>query len=132
MNQPLLSASVNTISLDQIKARMGSPPWWKPVVLAEHIVGTVICEPPDQVNDLHCHDFDEWWLVLEGRIDWVIEGAGNGPVKATSGDFIFIPALTFHQIFPTGGGPSIRLALSLPGHGHLAEKPANKARIRID
>jgi mannose-6-phosphate isomerase-like protein (cupin superfamily) len=132
LNTPILDETLNSISLEKIKAEMGPPPWGRPVVVADHIRGTVICQNSGQINDRHCHDYDEWWVILEGEIDWVIEGREDRPVKAKAGDFVFAPAQTFHQIYPTGGKPSIRLAISLPGSGHLHERPARRAKITIE
>jgi len=131
IQSPVLSAALNTISIEEIKKQLGPPPSSCAVVLAEHLSVAFIYQPSGQINDRHCHDYDEWWLVLEGEIDWVIEGREE-PVHAKAGDFVFVPAMTFHHIFPTGGKPSIRLGVALPGHGHLHEKPARKAKITIE
>ena len=131
LNNPILDATLNTISLEEIKAEKGPPPWSHAVVLADHIVGNVIYQDAGQINDNHCHNYDEWWIVLEGEIDWVIEGRDE-PVTAKAGDFIYVPAQTFHHIFPKGDGPSIRLGMALPGQGHLHERPENKVRVIIE
>ena len=131
LNNPILDATLNTISLEEIKAKKGPPPWSHAVVLADHIVGNVIYQDAGQINDNHCHNYDEWWIVLEGKIDWVIEGRDE-PVTAKAGDFIYVPAQTFHHIFPKGDGPSIRLGMALPGQGHLHERPENKVRVIIE
>jgi mannose-6-phosphate isomerase-like protein (cupin superfamily) len=131
LNRPILDATLNSISLEEVKKAMGPPPWSHPVVQADHVVGVVICQEPGRVNDRHCHMYDEWWVVLEGQIDWIIEGREDRPVRAKAGDFVFVPARTFHQIFPKGNGPSVRLGIALPGHGHLHEKPAGRARVSI-
>ena len=70
--------------------------------------------------------------MLEGEIDWIIEGREDNPVHARPGDFVFVPALTFHHIFPKGGKPSIRLGMALPGHVHLHERPERKAKIMTE
>lgn len=132
LNNPILDATLNSISLEKIKKEMGPPPWSYPVVRADHVVGVVIYQNSGQINDRHCHDYDEWWVVLEGEIDWVIEGREDQPVKARAGDFVYVPSQTFHQIFPRGGSPSVRLGIALPGHGHLHEKPAQKAKVTIE
>ena len=132
LNNPILDATLNSISLERIKEEKGPPPWSHSVVIADHVCGTVIYQNPGQDNDRHCHNYDEWWVVLEGEIDWVIEGKEDTPVQAKAGDFVFVPAQTFHHIFPKGDVPSVRLGVSLPGHGHLHEKPERKARIHIE
>jgi len=132
LDNPILSAALNSISLEEIKKQKGPPPWSHSVVSTDHVRGVVIYQDSGQVNDRHCHNYDEWWAVLEGEIDWVIEGREDRPVKAVAGDFVYVPAMTFHHIFPTGGRPSVRLGIALPGHGHLHEKPERKVRVTID
>lgn len=132
LNNPILDATLNNISLDEIKKEMGAPPWGRRVVLTDHVTGMVICQNPGQINDRHCHDYDEWWVILEGEIDWIVEGREDRPVEVKTGDFVYVPSHTFHQIFPKGDKPSIRLALSLTGRGHLHEKPVRRAKITIE
>ena len=132
LNNPSLDATRNNINLEEIKKEMGPPPWHHAVVLTDHVKGTVIYQNSGHVTDRHCHDYDEWWVVLEGEIDWVIEGREERPVKAKAGDFVYVPAQTFHHIFPTGGKPSVRLGISLPGKGHMHEKPDRKVKITIE
>ena len=130
-NNPILGAALNTISLAKIKEEMGPPNWSHSVVLADHVAGVVIYQDAGTVNDNHCHNYDEWWVVLEGEIDWVIEGRDE-PVQAKVGDFVYVPALTFHHIFPKGDGPSVRLGIALPGQGHLHERPEHKIRVTLE
>ena len=132
LNNPILDATLNNISLEEIKKEMGPPSWSYPVVRADHVAGIVIYQNSVQINDRHCHDYDEWWVVLEGEIDWIIEGREDRPVEAKAGDFVYVPAQTFHQIFPKGGKPSVRLGIALPGHGHLHEKPERRVKIAIE
>ncbi|MDE0185613.1 MAG: cupin domain-containing protein [Candidatus Poribacteria bacterium] len=132
LKTPILSDTLNNISLEDIKKMMGPPPWSHPVVLAEHVVGVVIYQNPGHINDRHCHDYDEWWVVLEGEIEWVIEGREDRPVKASAGDFVYVPARCFHHIFPKGDKPSVRVGIALPGHGHLHERPERKAKVTVE
>jgi len=131
LSNPILDATLNHIDLEAIKSEMGPPPWSRSIVLADHVRGVVIYQYSGQENDNHCHNYDEWWVVLEGEIDWIIEGREDQPVEAKAGDFVFVPAQTFHHIFPKGGKPSVRLGIALPGQGHLHERPARKANITI-
>ena len=131
-NTPILGSALNRINLEEIKREMGPPPCSRLVVSSDHVVAAVIYQNSGQINDRHCHDYDEWWVVMEGEIDWIIEGREDRPVHAKAGDFVFVPALTFHHIFPTGGKPSIRVGVALPGHGHQHEKPPAKAHVTIE
>ena len=131
LSNPILDATLNHIDLEAIKSEMGPPPWSRSIVLADHVCGVVIYQYSGQENDNHCHNYDEWWVVLEGEIDWIIEGREDRPVEAKAGDFVFVPAQTFHHIFPKGRKPSVRLGIALPGQGHLHERPARKASVTI-
>lgn len=108
--------------LAEIKERQGTPPWGVRVAITENVVGTLICQAPGHPNDRHYHIRDEWWLVLEGEIDWEIEGQAER-VHARAGDFVFVPKGTFHHIHVVGDRPAIRLALSFPGEPHRHERP---------
>lgn len=129
---PILSSTLNHIALDDIKREMGPPNWSRAVTLADHVVGVVIYQDAGTENDRHCHTYDEWWMVLEGEIDWVIEGREDEPVHARAGGFVFVPARTFHTIHPKGDGPSVRVGVALPGHGHLHERPERQVTIDIE
>src|SRR5205823_14816242 len=67
--------------IDDIKRAKGAPPWSEKIVVNDQIVSTLICQPPGHPNDRHYHLVDEWWLVVEGEIDWEIEGQAE-PVRA--------------------------------------------------
>jgi mannose-6-phosphate isomerase-like protein (cupin superfamily) len=108
-------------TIEEIKRSKGTPPWSEKVVVNDQTVGTVICQPPGHSTDRHYHLADEWWVVLEGEIDWEIEGQ-DAPVHARAGDLVFVPANHFHHIHPTGRGPSIRLAITPPGEFHRHER----------
>ncbi len=107
--------------LEEIKRAKGAPPWVEKLVINDQIVGTLICQPSGHATDRHYHLTDEWWVVLEGEIDWEIEGRTE-PVRARAGDFVFAPARHFHHIRPTGTTPSIRLAITPPGEFHRHER----------
>jgi quercetin dioxygenase-like cupin family protein len=108
--------------IDEIKKAKGAAPWVEKLVVNDQIVGTLICQPPGHQTDRHYHLTDEWWIVLEGEIDWEIEGHA-APVRARAGDFVFAPARHYHHIRPTGAGPSIRLAITPPGEFHRHDRP---------
>ena len=129
--KPILAETLNHVSLDEIKKEKGEPNWVHQLVGADHVNSMLICQNPGTETDYHCHDYDEWWVVLEGEVHWEIEGRDD-VVVAKAGEFVFVPAMTFHHIHPSGDGPSIRLAVTLPGHGHLHERPDKKVRLTIE
>lgn len=109
--------------IDEIKRAKGAPPWAVQIVANDQIVGTLICQAPGHANDRHYHLVDEWWLVIEGEIDWEIEGQAE-PVRARAGDFVLAPANHFHHIRPRGTGLTLRLAITPPGEFHRLTRPA--------
>jgi quercetin dioxygenase-like cupin family protein len=128
LEKPILSSGLNHAQLEAIKKEKGEPNWVHQLVDSDFVRGVLICQSPGSETDNHCHDHDEWWTILEGEIHWDIEGREE-TVVAKAGDFVFVPALTFHHIRPAGDGPSIRLAVTFPGKGHLHERPARRLEI---
>jgi quercetin dioxygenase-like cupin family protein len=61
---------------------------------------------------------DECWTVLEGKIQWEIEGVGV--VEGRPGDFIFVGRGHAHRMTTVSDTPSIRLAFVLPNPDPLA------------
>jgi mannose-6-phosphate isomerase-like protein (cupin superfamily) len=120
----LLGAAKLHARVEDIKRSKGAPPWSEKLVVNDQIVGTLICQPAGHTTDTHYHLVDEWWVVLEGEIDWEIEGAEL--VRARAGDVVYAPALHYHHIKPTGAGPSIRLAITPPGEFHRHDRPAGQ------
>ena len=118
----ILGSGAFRIGLDEIKRRRGAPPWGEPVVLTDQMTGTVICQAPGTPNDRHYHLYDEWWVVLEGEIQWEIEGQTD-PVRTKAGDFVFVPRGHYHLISVKGDRPAIRLAVSVTGEVHRHDKP---------
>ena len=117
----ILTTGFHSISLDDVKSRHGDPPWNDSVVFTDEMQGTLICQSPGHPNDKHYHKHDEWWLVMEGEIHWEIEGQSE-PVKAKTGDFVFVPKHHYHHIHVKGNKPAIRLAISVAGETHLHDK----------
>ena len=68
-------------------------------MLTDDIQAFLICHPPGQPNDTHYHHHDEWWIVLQGEIDWYIEGE-TAPIHARAGDFVFGPKHLWHHLEP--------------------------------
>ena len=120
----LLGAGTLHARIDELKRTKGAPPWAEKIVVNDQIVGTLICQPAGHQTDTHYHLLDEWWFIVEGEIDWEIEG--QPAIHARAGDFVYAPALHYHHIKPTGSGPSIRLAITPPGEFHRHDRPAGQ------
>lgn len=58
----------------------------------------------------HFHEsFDEWWFILDGQVNFLIEGV---PLfTANQGDIVFAPIGRWHRPTPTGKGNGTRIAV---------------------
>ena len=117
----ILVPGSHSVNLEDVKSRHGEPPWNELVVSTDEMRGMLICQSPGHPNDKHYHNHDEWWLVMEGKIHWEIEGQSE-PVKAKKDDFVFVPKRHYHHIHVKGDKPAIRLAISVAGEVHLHDK----------
>lgn len=96
---------------------MGPPPWSKRLIADERQLVTLIAAPPGGGNRPHWHrDFDEWWVVLAGRLEW--ELTGGIVLQATQGDIVWVPRGTVHHIRNVGEELSLRLAVAMPPATH--------------
>jgi hypothetical protein len=67
--------------------------------------------PPDTERG-HVHvEYGELWLILEGKIDYLIEGLPF--FTAEPGDVVYVPAGRFHR--PTFGGTGMATRLGING-----------------
>ena len=115
-----LDGSYNQVitRLEETKKRMGAPPWSVRVVYNEIISGVLICQNPGEGNRWHYHpDSDEWWVLLEGEMEWDIEGVGK--IQAGPGDIVFCRRQVRHIMKCIGSKPSIRLSISIPDVPHV-------------
>ena len=62
----------------------------------------------------HRHDWDEAYYVLEGEIEFQIDGQ---PVKSTAGDFNYLPRNTVHGFKGASQSPARVLIFAAPAHG---------------
>jgi mannose-6-phosphate isomerase-like protein (cupin superfamily) len=109
-------------SLEALKAEKGAPPWSVRLVTNQTQQAFLIHQGPGHPNDTHYHEHDEWWVVLEGRIAWYIEGREE-PVIAEAGQIVYGPANRWHHIEILGDGPSTRLAINTLGEFHRYDRP---------
>lgn len=122
---PILDSGTLHARIEAITAKHGAPPWSEPIVLTEDMQAFLICQAPGHPNDTHYHMHDEWWLVLQGEIDWYFEGAAE-PVRAKPGDVVFGPKLRWHHIEPVGDVTTIRLGINVRGEYHRYDRPGCK------
>lgn len=96
-----------------VVGQMGSPPWSRRLIADERQLVTLIASPPGGGNRPHWHrEFDEWWVVLAGHLEW--ELTGGIVVQATKDDLVWVPRGTVHHIRNRGQELSLRLAVAMP------------------
>jgi mannose-6-phosphate isomerase-like protein (cupin superfamily) len=99
--------------------KMGPPPWSARLIRDERNLVTLIANPPGSGNRPHWHrEFDEWWIVLAGRLQW--ELTGGIVVQAAKDDIVWVPRGTVHHITNVGDENSLRLAIAMPPAVHYA------------
>jgi len=62
----------------------------------------------------HHHDWDEAYYILEGEIDFEVDGK---PVKSKRGDFNYLPRNTVHGFKGASSTPARVLIFAAPAHG---------------
>ena len=106
--------------IPEVVERMGPPPWSVCLIRDERNVVTLIASSPGAGNRPHWHkDFDEWWMILAGRLQW--ELTGGTVFEATRDDLVWVPRGTVHHIKNVGDDLSLRLAVSMPPAVHYFE-----------
>jgi quercetin dioxygenase-like cupin family protein len=97
--------------------QMGAPPWSKRLIADERQLVTLIASPPGGGNRPHWHrEFDEWWVVLAGQLEW--ELTGGIVIRAAKDDLVWVPRGAVHHIRNVGHDLSLRLAVAMPPAMH--------------
>jgi len=93
--------------------------WSYTVINTKSNRATLIAQMPGEGNRLHYHsDWDEWWYILKGEWEWLVEGE---TMKVTKGDIVFIERNKRHKITAAGDKQAIRLAVSRDDVDHIYE-----------
>jgi quercetin dioxygenase-like cupin family protein len=105
------------IKTSEIIAEKGEGPWYEPLFSDGRNNTGLICDLPGTASDHHWHpDFDEFWVVMKGNIDFDI---GDYPtIHASKGDIMSAPAGKRHQMMTVGDESSVRLHISKIGSNH--------------
>jgi mannose-6-phosphate isomerase-like protein (cupin superfamily) len=97
--------------------QMGPAPWSKRIIADERNLVTLIASAPGGGNRPHWHrEFDEWWVVFAGTLEW--ELTGGVVVRAKKDDIVWVPRGTVHHIRNVGDDLSLRLAVAMPPAMH--------------
>ena len=110
--------NLSLAQFEELKEKMGEPPWAVRIVYNKRFGGVLICQNPGEGNRLHYHpDADECWVILEGSWEWYIEGKGKKRVEKN--DIVTVKEGTPHQITCVGENPGIRFAITAPDVNHV-------------
>jgi len=100
-----------------VVAEKGPPPWSVRLIADERNLVTLIANPPGTGNRPHWHkDFDEWWFVLSGRLQWELTGGTR--FEASKDEIVWVPRGTVHHITNIGDEMSLRVAIAMPPAVH--------------
>lgn len=110
-------ANAQLVNIEDIKRHMGAAPWLYLLIYSGDDQTGLICQPPGDGAQRHCHTaHDEWWVVLEGEFEWRLEGS---VVKAGKSDVVYLPRGTVHSIVCTSAEAGIRLACGARDMEHI-------------
>jgi mannose-6-phosphate isomerase-like protein (cupin superfamily) len=71
----------------------------------------------------HRHDWDEAYYVIEGQIDFEVDGK---PVRVESGEFAYFPRNTVHGFKGASPSPSRVLIFAVPAHSSAFFEDVNR------
>src|SRR5262245_21428232 len=82
--------------IEDVVSKMGPPPWSRRIIADERQLVTLIASPPGGGNRLHWHrEFDEWWTVLAGELEW--ELTGGVVIRGRPTDIVWVPRGSVHH-----------------------------------
>jgi CMP-N-acetylneuraminic acid synthetase/quercetin dioxygenase-like cupin family protein len=105
------SYNLEKVSIKELIDEYGREKSWSHTVInSPSNSATLIAQLPGEGNRMHYHhDWDEWWYIIEGTWEWLIEGKVK---RINAGEVIFIERNRKHQITACGNKMAIRLAVS--------------------
>jgi len=105
--------SINKI----IKSNSTTESWSHTVINSPSNSATLIAQIPGEGNRMHYHhDWDEWWYIVKGKWEWLVEGVKK---EINAGEIVFIKRNRIHKITAIGNKMAIRLAVSREDVDHV-------------
>ena len=112
------SSNILKNSVTLAKSKMGPGSWCYPVVITENDQVCLIQQVKGEGCRNHYHVTKaEWWVVMEGVFEWIIDGKEK--VLAKAGDIMFLDAGVPHVITCVSETPGIRLACGAKNMEHV-------------
>jgi len=100
-------------SLEEIKARNGSPPWRERMVATERFRMVLLCWPPGHHHLKHYHPrVDESIFICEGHVRAIFDD--DQEIVAGPGSFLFAERGVAHDMIVIGERPLIMIAVVAP------------------
>ena len=117
-NNEMFDYNKEQVSIENIiESNPSTESWSHTVINSPSNSATLIAQMPGEGNRMHYHhDWDEWWYILKGKWEWLVEGEKKH-VKA--GDVVFIERNRKHKITAVGDKMAIRLAVSREDVDHV-------------
>ena len=117
----MLDFNKERVAIAEIIARNGREKSWShTVVNSPSNSATLVAQMPGEGNRMHFHkDWDEWWYIVEGKWEWIIDGVAK---IVQQGDVIFIERNRKHKVTAFGDKMAIRLAVSQNDVDHVYEE----------
>jgi CMP-N-acetylneuraminic acid synthetase/quercetin dioxygenase-like cupin family protein len=114
------------VSISEIINKNGrSKSWSHTVINSASNSATLIGQLPGEGNRMHYHhDWDEWWYIIEGDWEWMIDGEKK---NIRAGEVVFINRNKKHKITAAGSSMAIRLAVSRYDVDHVYTEGDYKA-----
>lgn len=118
--------------VDKIRSGDIQTPYEETILVGDRDRITLIFNSPGEATDPHWHlDFDEWWIVVTGLLEWTTSEAPTKDIfyeiedlkhTLSTGDLIYVPRHYKHSIKNVGDAPSCRMAIATPLAPHIWEK----------
>ena len=90
----------------------GQTTWREPIVRDDHIWADYVMSPPGSKVSRRLHpDTREWWVVVEGKIRFEIEG--QEPFVAAKGAMVQVPMQTIYSMETVGDKPALRFECNI-------------------
>ena len=118
INNTLNDFNKEIVHIDEIIKNNGRKNSWSHTLInSPSTCSTLIAQMPGEGNRMHYHpDWDEWWYIIEGEWEWMIEGVAK---KVFKGDVVFIHRNRKHKITAVSDKMAIRLAISRADVDHI-------------
>lgn len=117
-NNLMFDYNKEQISIEKIiNSNPSTESWSHTVINSPSNSAALIAQMPGEGNRMHYHhDWDEWWYIVDGEWEWLVDGK---PQTVKKGAIVFIERNRVHKITAKGNKMAIRLAVSRHDVDHV-------------